>query len=122
MLALAGVQARVGKSQALDWLSADNVRVDDFFHIGFRYESIPDRLGINNDRWAVLALIEASREVGTDAALQSTFRDFLFKQLVQFTFVQRIAASAGISRRALVSANKNVFFEPRHQGIFSDFA
>jgi hypothetical protein len=108
------VEAFVGESKAFDWLSADDVRVDDFVDVGFRHVAIPDGPGVDDDGRAVLALVEASGLISACAAFQSALGEFLLEEFLQTGFGERIAASAGIARRTLISADKDVMFEFRH--------
>jgi hypothetical protein len=63
----------------------------------------------------VLALIEAAGLICADAAFQSTLGEFPLEELLQPGFGGRIATSAGMARRALVSADEDVSFEFRHE-------
>ena len=66
-----GVQAVVVQAEAFDRLSADDVGVNDFVDVGLGDRAIPDGVRINHDIWTVLALVQASGLVGTDAAFES---------------------------------------------------
>ena len=74
-----GVQAGFGQPETFNGLAADDVRVDDFFDIGLSDVSIPNGIGIDDEVWAVLALIETAGLVGAHFALESAFRQFLFE-------------------------------------------
>jgi hypothetical protein len=115
MLAPASVQAIVGQHQALDRLTADDVGVDDFIDVGLRNVSIPNGIGIDNEVWAMFALIETARLVGPYFAFEAAFREFLFEEFLQFRLAAGIAASPWISRRTLVAAYEDVFFELGHE-------
>jgi hypothetical protein len=109
-----GVEALVCEAESFDWLIVDNMGIDDFIHLGFGNVAVPDGLGIHDDRRSVLALIEASGLVGADTALESAFGEFLFEELLQSGFSCGVAASAGIRRRALISADEDVLLKFRH--------
>jgi len=79
MFARGSVQASVGQHQALDRFAADDVGVDDFIDVGHANVSIPNRIGIDNEVWAVFALIETPRLVGPYFAFEAAFREFLFE-------------------------------------------
>jgi hypothetical protein len=79
MLARGSVQAIVGQHQALDRLTADDVGVNDFIDVGLSNASIPNRIGIDYEVWAVFALIETARLVGPYFAFEAAFREFLFE-------------------------------------------
>ena len=67
-----GVQDFVGDAQALDGPIVQNVRFDDFVHIGRLHPAVENAVGINGDGWTQFALIEAPRFIGAnqrDAAL-----------------------------------------------------
>jgi hypothetical protein len=122
MFAITCVQTGVGEAQALDWLPAYDVDVDDFVHVGFGHETVPNCIGIDDKVWPVLALIEATSLIRAHRALQSALSQLLLKQLLQLALSERIATSARMARRPLVSANENMLFEFWHRAIFSDFA
>ena len=50
----------VRQAQARDRLAADDVAFDDLVDVGFGDAAVPDRVGIDDDGRAVLALIEAA--------------------------------------------------------------
>lgn len=102
------------QAKTLYWLSADDMRVDDLVNIGFGDVAVPDGLGIYHDVWSVLALIEAAGLIGADSALQATLGEFLLEKFLQAGLGGGIAASAGMARRALVSAYEDVVLEFRH--------
>lgn len=109
------VQAFIGETEAVDWLSVDDVGFDNFVDIGLSDVSVPDCFRIDDQIRAVLALIEASGLVGADASLETAGGEFLLKQFLQARFCFRIAASARMARRALVAANEYVVLELGHQ-------
>jgi hypothetical protein len=115
VLAGFGVQARVRYAQALDWLSADDVRFDNFIHIGLGDVAVPDRLGIDYEVGAMLALVEAAGLVGSHSAFEAALRQLLLEQLLQAGLGGGIAASTRMACGALVSTDENVLFEFRHQ-------
>ncbi len=111
-----GVQAGVGEAESFYRVAAEHVRFDDLVDVGFGDVSVPNSVGVDDEVGAVFALVEASGLVGADFALQSALGQFLFEELLQLGFGGGVAASAGMSRRALVSADENVSFEFGHQG------
>ena len=60
MLTACGVQTLVLQHQALNWPPADNVGVHDLIHVGQSDSAVPDRLRIDHEVGAVLALVQAS--------------------------------------------------------------
>jgi len=79
MFACWRVDTIVGQHQALDWLAACYVRLDDFVDIGLGDVPIPDRLGINHDIRAMFALIETAGLVGSHFAFEAALRKLLFE-------------------------------------------
>ncbi len=79
MLTDRSVQAVVSQHQALDWIAANDVRVNDLIDVGLADVSVPDGFGIDDDGWTVLALIEAARLVGPHFAFEATIGEFLFE-------------------------------------------
>ena len=114
MLASRGVDTFLAHSQALDWLSAYDVGIDDFIDIIERDMSVPDCLGIDHEIRTMLALVQASRLVGADASTQPSLRQLLLESLLQFRVSVRITTSSRMSRDPLVPANKNVLLKSGH--------
>ncbi len=65
-----GVDAFVGKSKALDGAAGDQVFSDDFGGVFGLHMTIPDCLRINDDRGAMLTLIQAKRLIDADTRAQ----------------------------------------------------
>ncbi len=112
-----GIQAGVGHHQALNRFAANDVGFDDFVNIGFGDESVPDRIGINHEVRAVLALVETASLVGPHPPLEAMLRELLLEEFLQLALAAGITASARISRRALIAAHENMFLKFRHQTI-----
>ncbi len=68
----------------------------------------------------MLALVQTSRLVRAHFALESAFRKFLLEQLLKFRSPRRIAASAGMSRRADVSADEDMALKLGHGNIVQE--
>ena len=69
------VQAILGDDQAFDRLPTYDVRIDDLVHFGRRYVPIPDAIRINDDIWAVFALVETASLVSPDFTIESPDSD-----------------------------------------------
>ena len=79
MFAGCGVQTGVCQAQALDWLAADDVRIDDLFDIRLRDMPIPNCVRVDDKVGAVFALIEAAGLVGANFSFQSALGKFLLE-------------------------------------------
>jgi hypothetical protein len=77
------IQAGIGQAKALDWLSANNVAVDDLVDVGFGDVAVPDGVGIHHYVRPVFALIEASGLVGAYPAFQASLGEFLLEKFLQ---------------------------------------
>ena len=121
MLAACGIQALFGQAQALDRSPAYDVRLNDLFDVRFAYATIPDAIGIDHHVRSVLTLVEASGLIRANASLQAVGSQLLLEELWEASFRQRIAASARMPCRSLVSANKDMFLEFRHQLSLESF-
>src|ERR1700738_1045118 len=95
-------------------MAAHDVGFDDFVHVCLRDVSAPDGVRVDDQVRAMLTLIEASSLVSAHFALQAALSQLLFEELLQFRLAVGITASARMSRRALIAANKNVFLELWH--------
>jgi hypothetical protein len=108
-----GIQDGVGNDEALDRAAAYDVRFDNFVDV-FRFDaSVPDCLGVNHDRRAQLALIQATGFVGADI-FQSALRQFGLEEALQFALACWIATAARVAFFPLIHANKNVLVEFGH--------
>lgn len=108
MRAFLAVDTRVSHHQPLNGPSADDMRFDDFVHIGQGHAAIPNCLGIDHKVRAMFALIEAPRLIGAYSPFQSALRQLLFEELLQFGFSRRIATTAGVPFGTLVPANEDM--------------
>jgi hypothetical protein len=109
-----GIQTGIWQSQALYWFSSNNVRFDNFVHVGGGYAPVPDGFRIDDQVGTVLALIEATGLVGSHSFFQSALRQLLFEEFLQFGFGFRIAASSRMSRRTLVSTDEDMLLKLGH--------
>jgi hypothetical protein len=109
------IQAFIREHQARDGFPANDVGFDNFVDVSLGDVSVPDSVGIDHEIRAVLTLVETARLIGPHFTLEAAFGQLLFEQFLQLCLAFRIAASPGITRRALVTAYKNVLFELGHK-------
>ena len=114
-----GVNASFRKHEAFHWSAADKVRLNDFFNI-FRFdEAVPNRLGIDDDRRAMLTLVETRRLVDSDSCRQPFEFAPHFQGLADGDRVLVATASAWMARGPFVDADKYVAFKYCHLMAFS---
>ena len=99
---MVGVDAGVGKAEALDGAAMEEVLLNDLFGIVGVGETVPDGLGINDHDGAVLALVEAAGFVDADALLEAGGFDGILEGAAEFLAVFVAAAGAGGGIVALV--------------------
>jgi hypothetical protein len=112
-----GIDAFVGKLQALDRASGNQVLLNNFGGVCGLDAAVPDRLRVDNDGGAVLALVQAERFVDADAVGNSGSFGQLLQLGVQFTFAIAGARWAGRAGGANVMANKDVMLKGRQSKI-----
>ena len=112
---MVGIDAGVGKAEALDGAAVDEVLVDDFLSVVGAGEAVPDGFGIDDHDGAVLALVEATGFVDADAVLEAGGLDGILEGAAEFLAVFVAAAGAGGGIVALVEADKEVMFEDWHR-------
>lgn len=115
------VEAVFGDHEALDGLAVHDVGLDDLVDIGGAHAPVPNGVRVDDDGRAMLALVETSRHVGAHAFLQSAQCEFLLELKLQLRLCLRIAAAARMARITLVTADKQVPFELRHDFNVQDF-
>jgi hypothetical protein len=109
------IQAFFRKHQAHDRFPANDVGFDNFVDVSLGYVSVPNGVGIDHEIRSVLALVETARLIGAHFTLEAAFGQLLFEKFLQFRLAVWIAASPRVTRRALVTAYKNVPFELGHK-------
>jgi hypothetical protein len=75
MGAALGVEAGVSEHEPLDGAAVEEVFVDDLLHIFYIDRAVPDGVGIDHDDGAVFTVVEATKLVGPDFALQTGVLD-----------------------------------------------
>src|SRR5690606_32314953 len=88
------VQARVFDAQVVENPAADERFLDDPGNVFDGDAAVPDPLGIDHDRRAMLALFEAAGVIGTGGAGQSRTFDLLFEGRSKPARSLRIAAAS----------------------------
>jgi len=114
MGASSGVQAFVGKGQSLNGTTANDVGGHDFVEVRFSHMAIPDGVGVDDDVWAMLALVEASRFVGPDDSVKVMLSKLLLQRFLKLGFSRGIATATWMIRFTGIGTNKNVFSKLRH--------
>ena len=112
---MVGVDAGVGKAEALDGTAVEEVLLDDLFGVVGIGETVPDGFGIDDEDGTVLALIEATGFVDADTVLEARGFDGILEGAAEFLAVFVAAAGAGSRIVALVEANKEVMFKDWHR-------
>ena len=112
---MVGVDAGVGKAEALDGAAVEEVFLDDLFGVVRIGETVPDGFGIDDQDGAVLALVEAAGFVDADALLEAGGFDGILESAAEFLAVFVATAGAGGGIVPLVQADKNVVFEDWHR-------
>ena len=74
-----GVEAGVGKAQALDGTVVEEVFGDDLLDVTGVDVTVPDGLGIDHDDGAVLTLVETAGLVRADMVLEAGLLDGLLE-------------------------------------------
>ena len=103
--------------QAFHQFTLDHVSFHDFGHVGFSAHPIPDPFRINDDARTIFAMIQTSRLVGANHAVDPEPLNFLFEEGVKFHGSIVRATSPGVSFRALVDADKDMMFESTHVSV-----
>ena len=81
------------------------------------HKAVPDGIGINHDDGAVLALVEATKLVRPDFALQAGALDGVLERALQLPAAMASAARPRGVFVALIGADKEVMLKLCHCGI-----
>jgi hypothetical protein len=106
-----GIHARVGEAQAFHWTAIDQVLLHDLLGIAGLHVAVPHCLGIDDDRRAVFALIEAEGFVDPHSVAEAGRFGDLLQLRVQFALAVSGARGAGSTFRTGVMADKDVVLE-----------
>jgi hypothetical protein len=91
----------------------EKVLVDDLFHILQLDKTVPDRLGIDDDYGAMLALIEAAGLVGANQVLKTGILDSVLEGGLELFAALRQATGAGCVLIALVGTDEEMVLKFR---------
>jgi hypothetical protein len=106
-----GVDALVCEAEPLDWTAVDEVFLDDLLGILRLYVAIPDGLRVDDDGWAMLALVEAAGLVDANRATEAGGLGKLLQLGVQFALSVGGARGARGAFRTGVVAYEDVVLE-----------
>ena len=108
MRAGGSVHAGISQAKTRHRNAAYQMRLDDLVHISGSHKAVPDRFRVDDDRRAMLALIQASRFVDADAAFQSGIFGCGLKQRQNLAFAVLGAASPGVAGIADIGADEDM--------------
>ena len=106
------------EAKALDRTIVEQVFLNDFEYIIGGDVTIPDLLGVDHDRAAVFALIEAPGGVGAHAPLEPTLGELLFEPLAHLLGALGGAGTLWVRRISAVGADEDVLVEMGHPTSF----
>ena len=112
-----GVDASVGQTETLDGLAADQVLFHNLRGVRGLYVAIPDGLGIDHNRGAVLALIETAGFVDAHGAAEAGGLRELLQLGEELAFPIGRTGWAWRIGRACVLADKNMMLKGWQSGI-----
>src|SRR5262245_54518941 len=113
MRATWSVDAACGQAQALDGAAVQQMRLHNLIDVGQRDEAVPDRLGIDDDGYAVLALVEATGGVDAHASAETLFGG-RFERLTNLLAALFPATAAGMTWFPLIRAYEDMPLEACH--------
>jgi hypothetical protein len=105
------VDALIAQAQPFDRSPAHEVLFHNFRGICRTYVAVPNPLWVNDHRWPVLALIQASRFVDADCAAKPSRFGQLLQLRMQFALSIGGARGPGSTFRACVVTDKNMTFK-----------
>jgi hypothetical protein len=111
----AGVETGVRQAQALDRYVVHDVRLYNFVDVLHSHVAVPNTVGIDDDVWSMLALVQTACLIRAYRPLESTLGKHLFEALVQSSFLRRITTASRVARDSSVTANEYVPLKCRHQ-------
>jgi len=108
MRASSRVEAAGREPQPLDGTALAQMLLDDFIEVFGADKPIPDLFGIDDDRRAMLALLQTAGFVDAKNSGELGRLELVFKQFVEFALAVRAARGASGPGLALIGADKDV--------------
>jgi hypothetical protein len=115
------IEAGSRKAEPLHGTTMQEVFVDDLLYIFELDKAVPDRLGIDNDNRAMLALVETARLVGTNEVLQPSVLNSILERRFELFSALGQAAWTGRVLVTLVGADEEMMLKFRHGRPFFRF-
>lgn len=112
-----GVEAVVCDEKALDGTAADEVFADDLGNIFDLDPTVPDGFRVDDDGWAMLALLKASGLVDADAGDETGSLCSVLEGRVELTLAVGGAGTARTARLANIGTDEDVALEFRQSGL-----
>ncbi len=103
-----------GHEQAFHQLAFDDVSFHDLGDIGLASHPVPDSFRVNDEAWAIFAMIQATGLIGADNPLEPKPPDFLFEEGVQFHRPVRGTTPPWVFLGPFVNADENMMLESAH--------
>jgi hypothetical protein len=110
-----GVEAGSRQAKPLHGAAMEKVLFDNLVHIFQLDEAVPDRLGIDDDHGAMLALVEAAGLVGANQVLEAGILYSVLEGGFELFAALGKATRAGCVPVALVGANEEMVLKFRHR-------
>jgi len=116
-----GIDAGVGEEEPFDRTAVYQVFLNDFLNVTLVDKTIPNGFGVDDEDWAVLALVQAAGLVNADAVLEASGLYGVFQGSPELfrVFVAAAGASGGVV--AFVDADEEVVFKIRHKTLGQEF-
>ena len=114
MRALLRIEAGFGETETIDGATVEDVLGDDLVYIFEGDEAVPDGLRVDDDRRAVLALVEAAGFVGTDGVLEAGVFEGFLEGVFELFAAAGTATGTGGGAVALVGADEDVVVKLCH--------
>jgi hypothetical protein len=108
MFAYVGVDAALGQQQSFYRTPRQQMRGNNFIHIGFSDMPIPDGFRVDDHGWPMFTLVQAAGLVDADSSFKARGIDGLLEAGLQLRFAIGITAGTCASGFALVGADKYV--------------